>query len=166
VAIVRITAKAGQQLLDVDIERRDGHYRIEVDGVRYEVDALKLEGAFFSILTEGRSYEVSVEARDDTYYVRHGAAELLVTLSDPSRQAREAGEGAVGPENIVSMMPGKVVRVLVAAGDEVEDGQGLVVVEAMKMENEITAPKPGKVTAVNVATGQIVEGGAVLMVIE
>jgi biotin carboxyl carrier protein len=166
VAIVRISAKAGQQLLDVDIERRDGNYRVEVDGIRYEVDALKLEGAFFSILTEGRSYEVSVEARGDTYFVRHGAAELLVKLSDPSRQAREAGEGSEGAENIVSMMPGKVVRVMISEGDEVEAGQGLVVVEAMKMENEITATKPGKVGTVNVEPGQTVEGGAVLMVIE
>jgi biotin carboxyl carrier protein len=115
---------------------------------------------------EGRSYEVSVEARGDTYYVRHGAAELLVTLSDPSRQAREAGAGAEGPENILSMMPGKVVRVMIAEGDEVAAGQGLVVVEAMKMENEIAATKPGRVSAIHVEAGQTVEGGAVLMVIE
>jgi biotin carboxyl carrier protein len=165
-ATVRISAKAGHQLLDVDIERRNGIYRVEVDGVRYEVDALKLEGAFFSILTEGRSYEVSVEAKGDNYHVRHGAAELLVTLSDPSRQAREAGAGAEGPENIVSMMPGKVVRVMVAEGDEVEAGQGLVVVEAMKMENEITAAKQGKIRSINVEAGRTVEGGAVLMVID
>jgi biotin carboxyl carrier protein len=163
---MRISAKAGQQILDVDIERRDGSYRVEVDGVRYEVDALKLEGAFFSILTEGRSYEVSVEARGDTYFVRHGASELLVTLSDPSRQARDASEAGVGPENIVTMMPGKVVRLLVAEGDEVEADQGLVVVEAMKMENEIAASKKGKVGSVNVEPGETVEGGAVLLVIE
>jgi biotin carboxyl carrier protein len=166
VAVMRISAKAGHQLLDVDIERRDGTYRVEVDGVLYEVDALKLEGAFYSILTEGRSYEVSVESRGDDYYVRHGAAELLVMLSDPSRQAREAAEGGVGPENIASMMPGKVARLLVKAGDEVEAGQGLIVVEAMKMENEIAATKAGRIVSVSVVEGETVEGGAVLMVIE
>jgi biotin carboxyl carrier protein len=165
VALMRITAKAGEQILDVDIERRDGVYRVEVDGVRYQVDALKLEGDFFSVLMEGRSYEVSVEARGDTYFVRHGAAEQLVTLSDPSRQARAAA-ATDGPENIVTMMPGKVVRLLIEEGERVEAGQGLIVVEAMKMENEIAATKEGKVGSIKVQPGQTVEGGAVLMMIE
>jgi biotin carboxyl carrier protein len=163
---MRISAKAGDQLLSVDIERRDGIYRVDVDGVRHQVDVLKLEGDFFSILMEGRSYEVSVEAKGDAYYVRHGASELLVTLSDPSRQARDAAAGADGPENIVTMMPGKVVRLMAAEGDTVESGQGLIVVEAMKMENEIAASRDGKVAAIKVEEGQTVEGGAVLLVIE
>jgi biotin carboxyl carrier protein len=163
---MRISAKAGDQLLNVDIERRDGVYRVDVDGVSYRVDALKLEGDFFSVLMEGRSYEVSVEARGDTYYVRHGASELLVTLSDPSRQARDGAAGADGPENVVTMMPGKVVRLMAAEGDTVEAGQGLIVVEAMKMENEIAASREGKIAAIKVEPGQTVEGGAVLMVIE
>ena len=163
---MRISAKAGDQLLNVDIERRDGVYRVDVDGIRYQVDALKLEGDFFSVLMEGRSYEVSVEARGDTYYVRHGASELLVTLSDPSRQARDAAAGADGPENIITMMPGKVVRLMAAEGESVEAGQGLIVVEAMKMENEIAASREGKVASIKVEPGQTVEGGAVLMVIE
>ncbi len=163
---MRISAKAGDQLLNVDIERHDGVYHVDVDGVRHRVDALKLEGDFFSVLMEGRSYEVSVEARGDTYYVRHGASELLVTLSDPSRQARDAASGADGPESIVTMMPGKVVRLMAAEGDTVEAGQGLIVVEAMKMENEIAATRSGKVASIKVEAGQTVEGGAVLMVIE
>jgi len=98
--------------------------------------------------------------------VRRGAAQLDVTISDPSRQARDSRAVAAGPERIVSQMPGKVVRVLVAEGDEVEAGAGLVVVEAMKMENEIVAEKGGKVTKVAVAPGEAVEGGALLLVIE
>ena len=162
---MKISAKAGQRVVDVTIERRDGDYRVTIGDERHDVDVHKLEGDFFSILTGGRSYEVSVEARGDTYFVRHGASEQLVTLSDPSRQARE-GQGKQGTDEVVTMMPGKVVRVLVAEGDEVEAGQGIVVVEAMKMENEIAAERPGKVTSVRVEEGQTVEGGAVLAVIE
>ena len=163
---MKISAKAGQQLLDVTIERSSGQYIVNVDGVHYTIDAHKLEADFYSILTEGRSYEVSVETRGDAYHVRHGAAEQLVRLTDPSRRAREEKPDAEGPESIVTQMPGKVVRVLVSEGDAVEAGQGVIVVEAMKMENEIAASKDGKVTALNVQPGQSVEGGAVLAVIE
>jgi len=163
---MKISAKAGQQLLEVTIERSNGHYIVDVDGVRHDVDAHKLEADFYSILTEGRSYEVSVESQGDAYHVRHGAAEQMVRLTDPSRRAREEGPAADGPEQIVSQMPGKVVRVLVAEGDTVEAGQGVIVVEAMKMENEIAASKDGKITSLSVQPGQSVEGGAVLAVIE
>jgi biotin carboxyl carrier protein len=165
VALVKISAKAGQQIVDVTIKRDDGVYVVEIGDKRHRVDVHKLEGDFYSILTDGRSYEVSVEPRGETYYVRHGAEELLVALSDPSRRARE-GQVKQGPDEVVTQMPGKVVRLLVDEGDEVEAGQGLIVVEAMKMENEIAAGKPGKVVSVRVEPGQTVEGGAVLAVIE
>ena len=163
---MKITAKAGQQLLDVTIERENGTYVVEVDGVRHEVDSHKLEGDFFSILTGGKSYEVSVEATRDGYRVRHGAAEQLVTLSDPGRQARDARSDEQGPERVLSVMPGKIVRLLVTEGDAVEEGQGVVVVEAMKMENEIAAPKAGRVSSISVEPDQTVEGGAELLRID
>jgi biotin carboxyl carrier protein len=163
---VRISAKTGNRVLEVVIERANGTYRVDVDGVRYEVDSHKLEGDFFSILTGGKSYEISVETTRDGYRVRHGAAVQLVTLSDPSRRARDARHGSGGPASVLSVMPGKVVRLLVAAGDEVEAGQGLLVVEAMKMENEIAAPRAGRVRSVSVQNGQTVESGAELLVID
>lgn len=163
---MKIHAKAGQQFLDVNIQRENGVYVVEVDDVRYDVDVHKLEGDFFSILTDGKSYEVSVEATRDGYRVRHGAAEQLVTLSDPDRQARESMRDAPGPESVRSVMPGKVVRLLVNEGDTVEAGQGVVVVEAMKMENEIAAPKAGRISSIAVAADQAVEAGAELLVIE
>ena len=163
---MKLSVKAGQQLCDVLVARQDGNYVVEVDGRSFLVDARKLEGDFFSILTEGRSYEVSVEADGDGYRVRHGAAEMEVAVSDPSRQAREAQAGPTGPEKIVSVMPGKVVRVLAGEGDEVEPGQGVVVVEAMKMENEIATERGGKVTRVAASAGDAVETGALLMIVE
>ena len=117
---MKITAKTGDRLLEVTVERQDGTYIVEVEGTRHEVDAHKLEGDFYSILIGGKSYDVSVEVARDSYRVRHGAAERVVTLSDPGRQAREAAGGPAGPQPITTAMPGKDVRVLVNGGDEVE----------------------------------------------
>ncbi len=148
------------------VTRQNGHYVVEVDGRHHEVDSHKLENNFYSFVTGERSYEVSVERDGDTYKVRRGAAQLDVTISDPSRQAREAQAAKAGPEKIVSQMPGKVVRVLAGEGDEVEPGTGLVVVEAMKMENEIATERGGKVSRIAVSPGEAVEGGALLVVVE
>ena len=163
---MKISARAGNQEIELTIERVDGQYVVEVDGERHVVDSHKLEGDFYSIVTGGRSYEVSVEPRADSYHVRHGAAAQVVTITDPSRRAREGIVGPDGPEKVISVMPGKVVRILVAEGDELQPGDGLVVVEAMKMENEITTEKGGKVTSIAVSVGETVEGGALLAVVE
>jgi biotin carboxyl carrier protein len=163
---MKISAKAGSQVLEVTVERENGFFVVEVDGERHVVDAHKLEGDFYSILTEGRSYEISVESRSDAYLVRHGAAEKMVQFTDPSRRAREGMTAAEGPEKIRTMMPGKVVRLLVAEGDQVEAEQGVVVVEAMKMENEIVSTKAGRIVSIAVQPGDVVEGGATLLVVE
>ncbi len=163
---MRFSAKSGPRILDVTIERRDGTYSVEIEGEHYEVDCHKLEADFYSFVIGGRSYEVSVEASRNGYRVRHGAAEQLVTLSDPGRQAREELVDTIGTAAVVSAMPGKVVRVLVRVGDRVEAGQGVMVVEAMKMENEITAPRPGRISSIAVQPEQTVESGAELLVIE
>lgn len=162
---MKISANAGDRIFDIVIERQDGRYIVDVDGERHEVDAQKLEDGFYTILLDSRSFEVSVERRGDAYHVRHGAAEQLVSFSDPGRRARER-QSAAGPESVVSVMAGRVVRLLVCEGDEVEPGQGVIVVEAMKMENEITAGKGGRVTAIDVTEGQNVDRGAQLLVIE
>jgi biotin carboxyl carrier protein len=163
---VKISAKVGDTLHDVAVAKENGHYVVEVDGHRHVIDCHKLEGDFYSILSGGKSYDVSVETTRDGYRVRHGAAVNTVTLTDPGRQAREGFAAADGPERIVAVMPGKVVRILVKEGDEVEAGQGVIVVEAMKMENEITVAKGGKVVSVFVKAQQTVESGAELLVIE
>jgi len=163
---VKVSAKAGTKVFEVEVTREDGHYLVVVDGARHHVDALKLEGDFYSVLNGHRSYEVSVEPRRDGYHVRHGAIGQVVKFSEAGRSEHEGVAAVEGPEQIVSAMPGKVVRVLVAEGDAVEAGQGIVVVEAMKMENEIAAGKDGTVTALAVKAGQTVEGGGLLAVIE
>ena len=163
---MKLSVKVRDHIHDVMITRVAGVYTVLIDGKEHIVDSHKLEDNFYSFLTENRSYEVSVERDADTYTVRRGAARLDVRVSDPSRQARDALATTDGPEKIISQMPGKVVRLLVAEGDKLDPGAGVVVIEAMKMENEITTEKGGVVKSVSVTEGEAVEGGALLLVVE
>ena len=163
---MKFSVEIADRVHAVEVERHEGGYVVTVDGTRHDVDAHRLEADFYSILTDGKSYEVSVEVRGDEYLVRHGAAERSVRVTDPGRRARTRQAAAGGPERIISHMPGKVARVLVEAGQTVEAGQGILVLEAMKMENEIVSGRAGRVTAIRVAAGQSVEGGAELAVVE
>jgi len=163
---MKFAAKLGEHVHEIVVTRVDANYVVTLDGVEHVVDARKLEADFYSILYEGKSYEVSIENAGPAYVVRHGANEQIVELADASRGGRDELHKRDSLEEVTSIMPGKVVRVLVAAGDEVQAGQGLVVVEAMKMENEIGAPRPGRVKEVAVVPGTTVESGAKLVVLE
>ncbi len=163
---MKFKATVGAIEHEVAVTRLDGLYVVTLDGVEHAVDARKLEADFYSILYEGKSYEVSVESTGLKYVVRHGAAEQVVELADASRGGRAELHKKGGLETVESVMPGKIVRVLCAPGDEVNAGQGLVVVEAMKMENEIGSPRSGRVKSVAVTPGQTVETGAPLVVLE
>jgi biotin carboxyl carrier protein len=163
---MKFAAKLGDDVHEIVVTRLDANYVVSLGGIEHVVDARKLEADFYSILYEGKSYEVSVESAGPKYLVRHGANELVVELVDASRGGRDELHRRGALDEITSVMPGKVVRVLVAPGDVVQAGQGLVVVEAMKMENEIGAPRAGKVKSVAVAPGMTVESGAKLVVLE
>ena len=163
---MKFAAKVGETVHEIVVTRLDGEYVVTIDGAEHIVDARKLEADFYSILYEGKSYEVSVESAGPKYLVRHGAYEQIVELADSAGSGREELHKNGGLENVDSVMPGKVVRVLVSPGDEVQAGQGLVVVEAMKMENEISAPRAGRVKSVDANPGQNVETGARLVVLE
>jgi biotin carboxyl carrier protein len=111
----------------------------------------------------------SVYAQGERVEVKTNAGTHAFTLHDERTEQLQAAMGAHGVEGkqaVVSPMPGKVVKLLVKLGDEVALGQGLVVVEAMKMENELKSPKAGTVTAVTVAEGAVVENGTVLLSVE
>jgi len=156
--------------------RRDGRrFRIAVDGREHLVDAVELEPGRWSLLLgpEGRSVEVRVRSdRAGGCTVFPGRGSLPVTIVDARREARRAAgvsragaAAASGDGRITAPMPGKVVRVLVAAGERVAARQALVVVEAMKMENELRSPRDGTVLEVLAREGASVEAGAPLLTI-
>lgn len=125
------------------------------------------EPGVYSVLMDGRSYEAHVEEHPQGLVVVIDGYRFEIDIRDPRRFRRKSGgRGGDGVQTISAPMPGKVVRVLIAAGDLVEAGQGLLVVEAMKMQNEMKAPRAGKVLSVAAREGATVTPGEVLAVIE
>jgi biotin carboxyl carrier protein len=160
---------AGRRRL-VEIERRDDRLTVRLDGQPVGVEATALPGGRWSLRLpgSGRQHEVVILSRPDG----RGLEALVDGLSVPVRVssgtavARKAGAHGEGPDRVTAPMPGKVVKLLVSAGDQVTARQGVVVVEAMKMENELRAGRAGIVREVLVAEGASVEAGTPLLVIE
>ena len=138
-----------------------------IDGRRVEADAVKISSGVYSILLDGRSLEIRVEALADGLLLHTAGREYRVEMLDPRSWRRSGGGGIdlAGRQQISAPMAGKIVRVLVTQGQQVETGQGLLVVEAMKMQNEIRSPKTGTVERLLATEGQAVNAGEVLAVI-
>jgi len=120
----------------------------------------------YSILIDGRSYEARVEETPTALVVVIDGRRVEIEARDPRRLARKGAAGAAdGVQAIAAPMPGKIVRVLAAVGDEVSAGQGLLVVEAMKMQNEMKSPRAGKVLSLSAKAGATVTAGEVLATI-
>jgi len=135
-----------------------------VDGLAVVVDVRMLQAGVMSLVIEGRQYRCVLDGNG----VVIGGRRYGFELDDPrSLQGRRgAGVGAAGPRALKAPMPGRVVRVLVGFGDEVLEGQAIMVIEAMKMQNELKSPKAGLVVKVAVGVGDTVGAGEVLAVIE
>jgi biotin carboxyl carrier protein len=157
-------ATADGRTMRVEVRGQDGRYTVVLDGQPLEVDARETGRHFLSILVGGRSYEAGIEKRPGGYTVVLTDDVVAVDLVEAARVA--PARRVSGPARIAAPMPGKLVRVLVIPGQDVQAGQGLVVVEAMKMENEIKAPRAGRVKDVPAREGQAVDAGALLVVVE
>src|SRR5690606_34012680 len=147
----------------------EGRYALTIEGTRHEVDARTLPHGAVSLIADGRSYNVELEKVEDEVAVTvRGQTVRLDVANERRRRLRSAAAAfsAEGPQILKAPMPGKVVKILVAAGDTVQQGQGLIVVEAMKMENELKSPKDGVISEVVASEGQAVESGAKLLVVE
>jgi len=151
----------------VEVRAREGRYAVTVDGRLLEVDHQEAGPHFASLIIGGKSYEAGLEKRPDGYNVVLAEDALYVELRGASRAAAAPARKAdAGPARVLAPMPGRLVRVLVEPGQEVREGDGLVVVEAMKMENELRSPRAGRVAQVPVREGQAVDTGALLVVVE
>ena len=152
---------------EIELEPTEGGYMVTVDGKTHEVDCANLEASFYSLIIAGKSYEISVrESGPDEYAVRHGGYLRTVHVVDPMAAIAGAHLVQTGTITVKAVMPGRVVKVLVEEGDEVDEAQGLIVLEAMKMENEVSAPRRGKVQSLFVQSGQTLEAGDKIAVIE
>lgn len=163
-------AKLGEQSYSVEIEEiGKSLYRVAIDGNDFLVDGKKTGRTNYSLIVDNRSFEIEVDNSEDEYRVLVDGRNYHVHLVDERRVRVGGGQSDIdlqGRQKVSVPMPGKVIAVLVSEGDNVERGQGLVIVEAMKMENEVRSPIAGEVKEIKVKPGDAVEGGAVLVIVE
>lgn len=168
---MKLRAEIGGEGYEVELVREGRRVSAVVNGRTYELEAAEPEPGVVLLKHKGRVIEAWID-RDDAepnvFRVNTGESDIIVRVTDPKRlAARVAGPDASGgPAEVRASMPGKVVRVLVNEGDEIAKGEGVIVVEAMKMQNELSSPKAGTVKTVNASEGDTVAAGQVLASIE
>jgi biotin carboxyl carrier protein len=165
---VRYEVDVNGRVLRVDVHRADRHFVVNVDGHEWTIDAARVDPHTLSLLIGSSSHEVTLAADKTPGQLAVGIKSVPLSVSVNGRRKwgrRDDGAGGGGPQPLVAPMPGKVVRVLVQVGTSVYPRQPLVVVEAMKMENELRAKRSGIVTELLVQEGQSVDAGALLLVV-
>ena len=164
---MRFEIELGGKARTVELSRADGQWRFATDGRQVKADAVEIAPGTFSIVIGGRVLEARVEGSTSELRIHIEGEEHSASLRDPRRWRR--GDAArlesQGRQQVLAPMPGKIVRVLVKAGENIEVGQGIVVVEAMKMQNEVRSPKKGKIERIVVAEGQTVSAGQVVGIV-
>lgn len=153
----------------LSMRKKTEGYHFMLNGKPCDADATMIQPNLLSLLMEGRSYRILFDPRPGS------EAALVIQerripyrIDDPrSLRSRGAADGAdTGARSIAASMPGRVIRLLVNIGDHVEAQQGLIVIEAMKMQNELKAPRAGRVAKISAEVGATVQAGSVLLVIE
>ncbi len=153
---------------DVEITSAGGVRRVTLNGEEVPCDWVRLADGHFSLIIGGRVADFIIEPSGDACTVVGRDGQRTMQISDARRLStgREVEFGPSGLQQLKAEMPGKVVRVLVKEGDSVEYDQGLLVLEAMKMQNEIRAPKSGVVREIGVTAGTAVNTGQFLVSLE
>jgi len=151
----------------LDLNLADGRWLCRLNGRDLELDAILARPDVLSLRIGNLAYEVKSERVANELHLWVGSKRFAVEIRDPrSLRGRVRAGDDQGPRKIVAPMPGKVVRVLVREGAEVESGAGVAVVEAMKMQNEIKSPKQGTIRKILVGEGAAVNAGDVLAIVE
>ena len=151
----------------LELSRADGCWSCRLDGRDVEIDAVLARPDVLSLRIGNLAYEVKSERVANDLHLWVGSTRFAVEVRDPrSLRGRIRAGDDQGPRKIVAPMPGKVVRLLVSEGDEVEPARSVAVVEAMKMQNEIKSPKRGTVKKILVSEGAAVNAGDVLAIVE
>jgi biotin carboxyl carrier protein len=165
---MKLTLHDGRGEQSIEIAAAAPDYRFRLGDAEERIAHVEVpEPDVYSVLLDGRMYDARVEETPTGLVVVIDGYRFEMEVRDPRRWSRkDAARAGDGVQTVVAPMPGKVVRVLVAQGDEVKAGQGLLVVEAMKMQNEIKAARAGRVLSLTVKEGATVAAGQVLATIE
>jgi biotin carboxyl carrier protein len=152
----------------LDLNQLEGRWKCVLDGEEFEVDAVIARPNVLSVIIGGQAFEVKRERTASDLHLWVKSARFAVDVRDPRslRGRRAKGAGVEGPQKLVAPMPGKIVRVIAPVGQEVEAGHGVLVIEAMKMQNELKSPKKGIVKQMMVTEGGLVAAGEVLAIVE
>jgi acetyl/propionyl-CoA carboxylase alpha subunit len=151
----------------LDLNRADGQWTCRLDDRDLEIDAVLARPDVLSLRIGDSAYEIKSERVGNYWHLWVGSTRFVAEIRDPrSLRGRARAGDDYGPRKITAPMPGKVVRLLVREGDEVEAGTGVAVVEAMKMQNEIKSPKRGIVQKILAGEGSAVNAGDVLAIVE
>jgi 3-methylcrotonyl-CoA carboxylase alpha subunit len=161
---VRLIARYRDEETTLDVERHGSGYRVKI-GDRWIVADLVKAGAVFSLrLEDGRQVPLAHHREGTTRQITIGSSRFDIDVLDPLALRRKSGDDHLGASGIIKApMPGRITRVLVEKGASIQRGAGLLVLEAMKMENEIAAPADGVIDEIFVKAGDTVEGGADLV---
>ena len=158
-------ASTGGRTARVEVRESQGRYRVTMGERTLELDLVRTSDHDVSVLIDGASHDVSLERTAEGFAVLLRGDRFDVELKDAVQGVALGRVAHSGPLKLTAPMPGKIVKVLVAAGDAVEVGRGVLVMEAMKMENELKATRAGTIQEIRVKEGQAVEMGALLLVI-
>jgi biotin carboxyl carrier protein len=151
----------------LELTRPDGRWTCHLDGREIEVDAVLPRPNVLSVRIGNKAYEVKCERVAGDVHIWVGSQRFAAEVRDPrSLRSRSRAADEHGPKKLTAPMPGKIVRVLVTQGAEVEAGAGILVVEAMKMQNEVKSPKKGTIQKILVSEGAAVNAGEVLAIVE
>lgn len=158
------TFKIRDQIFKITLEKEDGQLQAEIEGTSITVDFEKIEDDLYSVLIDGKSMSIGVFRKGKKVQV-FIEGELYELEAVSEREQRKTSHIVSGIQEIKSPMPSRVVKILKGEGDDVAPDEGLIVVEAMKMESELKSPIAGKVKNLMVKEGDAVETGAVLLVV-
>lgn len=161
-----VTAEGTDRTVSVEGPLPDGRFKITIDGTERLVDARSMRPGTWSLLVDGQHFVVDLDKRRTGLAASVGASEALLTVEDAMHKRLASATGArTAPrgESLRAPIAGKVVKVLVAVGDEVAPGTPVIVLEAMKMENELYAERGGKVATITKQAGQAVDTGDLLV---
>jgi biotin carboxyl carrier protein len=162
-----VTANGRDRTVIVDGPLEDGRFRVSIDGAERLVDARAVRPGTWSLVIEGRSFVVDLDPRRTGIAASVGASEAMLQVEDALHRRLATAAGSRGTqargESMRAPIAGKVIKVLVEMGDQVAPGTAVIVLEAMKMENELVAERGGTVTGIHKTAGQAVDTGDLLV---
>lgn len=159
---MRLTLRHNQDHVRVDLQAEGGQYHVAIDGAEHTATVQYLDDATLLIVVDGQQHRVDLARAGRERFVAVGG-EVYHFVAESGTSAHPVA--AVASPEIVAPMPGRVLQVLVQPGDRIAAGDGVLILEAMKMENRLVAEAAGRVSEVRVVAGDMVEGGQVLAVL-